>query len=253
MVVSSSQALTALLDAGQAEGSIRPDGGARDVISLTGYLTQFEQAEWEAGAPAPAVDRPGRTAPATDCAKATRPGTDRTHRKHGFRTHGFTASQVPVTRLVPVAPLSGRTGQARLRPGQDQARCPDSQEAWARSGAWPPRAQTGKGEIALGPSMKIMPVDSYSTLGRSCEPAFKWILLGAGLRGGVRRSLSAGPRRAATRRAARSPGPEAHPRSSRPYPGPDPLTGGRGRGIPARPEAPNSGIHRCLPAVIRSA
>ena len=28
----------------------------------------------------------------------------------------------------------------------------------------------GKGEIALGPSLKIMPVDSYSTLGRSCEP-----------------------------------------------------------------------------------
>jgi hypothetical protein len=110
----------------------------------------------------------------------------------------------------------------------------------------------GKGEIALGPSMKIMPVDSYSTLGRSCEPAFKWILLGAGLRDGVRRSLSAGPRRAAMRRAARSPGREAHPRSGRPYPGPDPLTGGRGRGIPARSEA-NSGIHRCLPAVTRSA
>ena len=33
----------------------------------------------------------------------------------------------------------------------------------------------GKGEIPLGPSLKIMPVDSYSTLGRSCEPAFKWI------------------------------------------------------------------------------
>lgn len=33
----------------------------------------------------------------------------------------------------------------------------------------------GKGEIPLGPSVKIMPVDSYSTLGRSCEPAFKWI------------------------------------------------------------------------------
>ena len=31
----------------------------------------------------------------------------------------------------------------------------------------------GKGEIPLGPSLKIMPVDSYSTLGRSCEPAFK--------------------------------------------------------------------------------
>src|SRR5690348_14536615 len=27
----------------------------------------------------------------------------------------------------------------------------------------------------LGPSVTIMPVDSYSTLGRSCEPAFKWI------------------------------------------------------------------------------
>jgi hypothetical protein len=34
----------------------------------------------------------------------------------------------------------------------------------------------GKGEIPLGPSVKIMPVDSYSTLGRSCEPAFKWII-----------------------------------------------------------------------------
>src|SRR5436305_9960323 len=35
----------------------------------------------------------------------------------------------------------------------------------------------GKGEIPLGPSLTIMPVDSYSTLGRSCEPAFKWDLL----------------------------------------------------------------------------
>ena len=31
----------------------------------------------------------------------------------------------------------------------------------------------GKGEIALGPSMKIMPVDPYNTLGRSCEPAYQ--------------------------------------------------------------------------------
>jgi hypothetical protein len=50
MVMSPSQALTALLDAGQAEGSIRPDGDARDVVSLTGYLPRLEQAEWEAGA-----------------------------------------------------------------------------------------------------------------------------------------------------------------------------------------------------------
>jgi hypothetical protein len=49
----------------------------------------------------------------------------------------------------------------------------------------------GKGEIALGPSITIMPVDSYSTLGRSCEPAFKWMLLGARLRGG-RQALAVG-------------------------------------------------------------
>ena len=34
--------------------------------------------------------------------------------------------------------LGDRTGQ-KARQG-----CPDSKEAWARSGAWPPRAQTGK-------------------------------------------------------------------------------------------------------------
>ncbi len=157
------------------------------------------------------------------------------------------------------------SGQAERQAATRQD-TPGSQGAWARSGAWPPRAQTGKGEIPLGPSVKIMPVDSYSTLGRSCEPAFKWIRQsrpqsgrspgaspGRGLRSGVRRSRVAGPRWAATRRAARSPDREAHPRSSRPDPGPDPLTGGRGRRVPARPEAPNSGIRPCLPALIRSA
>jgi hypothetical protein len=34
----------------QAEGSIRPDADARDVILLIGYLTRLEQAEWEARA-----------------------------------------------------------------------------------------------------------------------------------------------------------------------------------------------------------
>ncbi len=196
--------------------------------------------------PAPAVDRPGQTAPATDSASATRTGTDRTHSKHGFRTHGFTASQMPVARLVPggAAQRPHRPSQAKTRPGP--GKMPGQRRSLGSERGLATPSPDGKGEIALGPSMKIMPVDSYSTLGRSCEPAFKWILLGAGLRVGVRRSLSAGPRRAATRRAARSPGREAHPRSSWPYPGPDPLTGGRGRGIPARPEAPNSGIHRCL-------
>jgi hypothetical protein len=31
----------------------------------------------------------------------------------------------------------------------------------------------GKGEISLGPSQTIMPPDPYSTLGRSCEPAYQ--------------------------------------------------------------------------------
>ena len=74
----------------------------------------------------------------------------------------------------------------------------------------------GKGEISLGPSVTIMPVDSYSTLGRSCEPAFKWIpdpgqarvraraarqrgSAAARQRGSVRRSRVAGPCWAATR------------------------------------------------------
>ncbi len=37
---------------------------------------------------------------------------------------------------------------------------PVSTTAWARSGAWPPRAQTGRGEKPLGPPMMIMPRDS---------------------------------------------------------------------------------------------
>lgn len=41
------EALTALLDAGKANGSIRPDVDARDVILLIGYLTRLEQAEWD--------------------------------------------------------------------------------------------------------------------------------------------------------------------------------------------------------------
>ena len=41
------EALTLLLDAGKADGSIRPDVDARDVILLIGYLTRLEQAEWD--------------------------------------------------------------------------------------------------------------------------------------------------------------------------------------------------------------
>jgi len=102
----------------------------------------------------------------------------------------------------------------------------------------------GKGEKSLGPSMKIMPGDSYSTLGRSCEPAYQVDLRCAGLRGGVRSWPAAGPPtacRAATRRPARLPDREAHLSSSRRGPGPDPASDGRGRGLPARRAAPNSG------------
>jgi AcrR family transcriptional regulator len=41
------EALTTLLDAGKADGTIRPDVDARDVILLIGYLTRLEPAEWD--------------------------------------------------------------------------------------------------------------------------------------------------------------------------------------------------------------
>jgi AcrR family transcriptional regulator len=41
------EGLTTLLDAGKADGTIRPDVDARDVILLIGYLTRLEPAEWD--------------------------------------------------------------------------------------------------------------------------------------------------------------------------------------------------------------
>ena len=97
----------------------------------------------------------------------------------------------------------------RARPGRtpssDQARDPRQQRSLGSERGLATPSPDGKGEIPLGPSMKIMPVDSYSTLGRSCEPAFKWIPdpgragSGRGPHGSVRRSLVAGPRWAAAR------------------------------------------------------
>ncbi|TYB68879.1 TetR/AcrR family transcriptional regulator [Nonomuraea sp. PA05] len=40
-------ALAALLDAGKADGTVRPDVDARDVILLLGYLTRLEDGEWD--------------------------------------------------------------------------------------------------------------------------------------------------------------------------------------------------------------
>jgi AcrR family transcriptional regulator len=42
------EAVTILLDAGKADGTIRPDIDARDVILLVGYLTRLDQDEWDA-------------------------------------------------------------------------------------------------------------------------------------------------------------------------------------------------------------
>jgi AcrR family transcriptional regulator len=44
------EALTALLDAGKAEGTVRPDIDARDLILLIGYLTRLQEAEWDSRA-----------------------------------------------------------------------------------------------------------------------------------------------------------------------------------------------------------
>jgi AcrR family transcriptional regulator len=40
-------AVTTLLDAGKAGGTIRPDVDARDVILLIGYLSRLDEAEWD--------------------------------------------------------------------------------------------------------------------------------------------------------------------------------------------------------------
>ena len=56
------EALTLLLDAGKADGTIRPDVDARDVILLIGYLTRLEQAEWDTRARHLLAGHPRRTA-----------------------------------------------------------------------------------------------------------------------------------------------------------------------------------------------
>ena len=60
------EALTLLLDAGKADGTIRPDVDARDVILLIGYLTRLEQPN---GTPEPATCSRSSS---TDCAAQLR-------------------------------------------------------------------------------------------------------------------------------------------------------------------------------------
>ena len=89
----------------------------------------------------------------------------------------------------------------------------------------------GKGEITLSPSMKIMPVDPYNTLGRSCEPAYQVDCRREAAR--RRHALAAsgwsGPGRPRAELLGHLAG-KAHPRSSLRGPGPYPATDGRGRG-----------------------
>jgi len=71
-------------------------------------------------------------------------------------------------------PLS-RPHQARQNTRQRPGKTPQTARSLGSERGLATPSPDGKGEIPLGPSVKIMPVDSYSTLGRSCEPAFKWI------------------------------------------------------------------------------
>ena len=154
--------------------------------------------------------------------------------------------------LAPTAPAACRyrcsaaslSSPARIRqrgcPGSAQT-APRKQRSLGSERGLATPSPDEKGEITLGPSMMIMPRDPYSTLGRSCEPAYQVDLPARELRGDVTRWLAAGPRRAAMRRAARSPGREPHPRSSPPGRGPDRVTGGRGRGVAGAPRSAELG------------
>jgi len=120
------------------------------------------------------------------------------------------------------------TGSASQQTGSEDAQItPRKQRSLGSERGLATPSPDGKGEITLGPSKKIMPLDPYSTLGRSCEPAYQVDLPGAGLRGDVTRWLATG--------RARQPRGEllghlagSSPRSSRSSPGPDPVTGGHG-------------------------
>jgi hypothetical protein len=119
---------------------------------------------------------------------------------------------------VPILPLSGLpSSSARIRhrrcPGRAQTALRKHRSLGSERGLATP-SPDGKGEITLSPSMKIMPLDPYNTLGRSCEPAYQVDCRGGAAR--RRHALAGGwSRPAATRRAARSPGWKPHPRSSR--------------------------------------
>jgi hypothetical protein len=106
----------------------------------------------------------------------------RTHTQAGAQARSRSLSRPPCVRLRVQARARVHScvcSRVRVRPGRtpgsDQARHPRQRRSLGSERGLATPSPDGKGEIPLGPSVKIMPVDSYSTLGRSCEPAFKWI------------------------------------------------------------------------------
>jgi hypothetical protein len=81
----------------------------------------------------------------------------------------------PPLRSLPRSGSLWRPRPARQNAMQRPGKTPRTQRSLGSERGLATPSPDGKGEIPLGPSVKIMPVDSYSTLGRSCEPAFKWI------------------------------------------------------------------------------
>ena len=106
----------------------------------------------------------------------------RAHTQAGAQARSRSLSRPPCVRLRVQAQARVHScvcSRVRVRPGRtpgsDQARHPRQPRSLGSERGLATPSPDGKGEIPLGPSVKIMPVDSYSTLGRSCEPAFKWI------------------------------------------------------------------------------
>lgn len=135
----------------------------------------------EVGGRPPGIQEPDRVLARYDLGVAHA----RTHAQAGAQARSRSLSRLLAsTRVRPCVRLRVRIhscvcSRVRVRPGRtpgsDQGRHPRQQRSLGSERGLATPSPDGKGEIPLGPSVKIMPVDSYSTLGRSCEPAFKWI------------------------------------------------------------------------------
>jgi hypothetical protein len=94
---------------------------------------------------------------------------------HGVRSRVRPWVRSRIRARRPLLPFVSRPRRARQNARQRPGKTPRQQRSLGSERGLATPSPDGKGEIPLGPSVKIMPVVSYSTLGRSCEPAFKWI------------------------------------------------------------------------------